>query len=464
MALLNKLTPINFGSIGEQIVSILNAAEKEEDGCTSFLVMNLIVTKAKDESKWSPLYADLCVKLCTEVSPTIRDESTTDTKGDLLMGSALLRHYAAEICRKSFNNDCMISYLGKDNNVALSQGHSMSDFGINIRSDVPEFSDEYYAIQRSKRHALGILKFSRELFARNLITIQDVEPMLSTLLCALDEHAAEALCQLLSVTGSMLEAKSSAVLEHCMAGLSAFRQIWDMIALRKSGWITYPPRSAYETMVTLTAEQVKKAHPILVTHTKYSDTRDGNQEDTPCLSSEQEKTLKGHRPPHIITGTSFKGNGLQDQSKRTFLFSRRVQKPSSTNSETEISLSTTASTDIPKVTTASRLSQGGSQTAVGVDSTLGVPRDTAVETQIDNDLEELWGRNDKDGTRNPGDILAYFEKHDVTHRIALATRLIRDAFRLGRMSDTEIIAQGLSVAYQHALLHSNQVLPEQDPV
>lgn len=85
--------------------------------------------------------------------------------------------------------------------------------------------------------------------------------------------------------------------------------------------------------------------------------------------------------------------------------------------------------------------------------------DTAFGTAIDNHLAELWGHNDRGGTRNSRDILAYFESLGEEGRTALATRLVQDAFRLGRMSDTELIAQGLSLACERGLLFANQVLP-----
>lgn len=85
--------------------------------------------------------------------------------------------------------------------------------------------------------------------------------------------------------------------------------------------------------------------------------------------------------------------------------------------------------------------------------------DAPFSTTIDNHLAELWGHGDRGGTRNPKDILAYFESLDNAGRPALATKLVQDAFRLGKMSDTDVIAQGLSLACERELLTANQILP-----
>jgi translation initiation factor 4G len=78
---------------------------------------------------------------------------------------------------------------------------------------------------------------------------------------------------------------------------------------------------------------------------------------------------------------------------------------------------------------------------------------------IDKALLELWGHNDKGGTRNPLDILAYFESLDTAGRAAMTSRMVEDAFRLGKLSDTEVIARGLSFARERGYVSANQALP-----
>ncbi len=97
-ALLNKLTPENFDSISDQIITWANKSEHEKDGRTLIQVIRLVFEKATDEAKFSEMYARLCRKMMEQISPNITDESLDKP----ITGGQLFRKYLLNRCQEDF--------------------------------------------------------------------------------------------------------------------------------------------------------------------------------------------------------------------------------------------------------------------------------------------------------------------------------------------------------------------------
>ncbi len=97
-ALLNKLTPENFDSISDQIITWANKSEHEKDGRTLIQVIRLVFEKAADEAKFSGMYARLCRKMMEQISPNITDESLDK----LITDGQLFRKYLQNRCQEDF--------------------------------------------------------------------------------------------------------------------------------------------------------------------------------------------------------------------------------------------------------------------------------------------------------------------------------------------------------------------------
>jgi translation initiation factor 4G len=226
-ALLNKLTPDNFDSICNQIIARTHNTKEEDAFVALPLVIDLILTKAKDEALWSALYANLCLRILAE-EDIAKQGSTAKLQGDYITGDMCLRQYLSRICRTTFDNGWTTrrtSVEGQQNKSDPING----DSGQQLGDDVPrsfEFSDKYYDEQRSKRQGLGLLKFAGELFARDLIPIGDIAYMLSKILEGkeLQDDSVESVCRLLNVTGSILESKAPDILDHCLGRLRTLRE------------------------------------------------------------------------------------------------------------------------------------------------------------------------------------------------------------------------------------------------
>lgn len=216
-ALLNKITPENFDSICDQIGNQIQPSVEDTIVAPS-LIMDLILAKAKDEALWSTLYADLCQKILS-----MRDLSQHGSKAksqtNCIANNSCLRQHLSQICRAAFDN----GWSTRQSNDEGREQKTNTDQGTSDRQSkyVPrsfEFSDAYYAEQRSKRQGLGLLKFVGELLIRNLIETEDVRYILLSLLedTALREENVESICRLLNVVGFKLDCDAPEILNLCM--------------------------------------------------------------------------------------------------------------------------------------------------------------------------------------------------------------------------------------------------------
>lgn len=80
-----------------------------------------------------------------------------------------------------------------------------------------------------------------------------------------------------------------------------------------------------------------------------------------------------------------------------------------------------------------------------------------IERKIKIDLAEFWGEKGTVGTRNPDDVVGYFEAMPLEGRLDLAKKLVDDVFRLSSAADTALVTEAFSKAVAKDVLTSEAV-------
>ncbi|KAJ1727162.1 hypothetical protein LPJ61_004721, partial [Coemansia biformis] len=188
-ALLNKLTPDNFGVVSEKLLVLGQRPAAPSGEHPMRRLVALIFAKVTDENVWAKVYTQLCVKLIQETGDEVKDEGLSQVAGGSLRGGRLVRTYLLNQCQEEFDRGWA------------------ADIPLNIESS------EYYEASTVKRRGLGLMEFVGELFLVDVATANIVHACLSGLLAstgdAVPEVAkAESAARLLSVAGSKLESMS----------------------------------------------------------------------------------------------------------------------------------------------------------------------------------------------------------------------------------------------------------------
>ena len=153
-ALGNKPTMERSDPISDQIIQWANK-KNETDGRTLIQVFRLIFEKATDEATWSEMYARLCRKMMTQISPEIQDESIRNAEGRPIIGGFLFRKYLLNRCQ-----DFERGWAAKDLTAAAAKAKASEDQAVKETNEkakdkgdgeVSHFSEEYYAVQKAKR-------------------------------------------------------------------------------------------------------------------------------------------------------------------------------------------------------------------------------------------------------------------------------------------------------------------------
>lgn len=196
-SLLNKMTMENFERISDQILEIAAQSKYEKDGRTLRQVIELTFAKAVDESHWSSMYAQFCMKMLTNVDPEIEDENIKDQKDNPVKGGPLFRKYLLNKCQEEFEQ-------GWSDKLPTNEDGSPLD---------PELmSDEYYKAVAAKRRGLGLIRFIGELFMLGLLSEKIIHACIGKL-CGTDdpsEEVIESLCQLVTTVGKKVDSNPNA--------------------------------------------------------------------------------------------------------------------------------------------------------------------------------------------------------------------------------------------------------------
>ncbi|KLO17687.1 ARM repeat-containing protein [Schizopora paradoxa] len=187
--LLNKIANESFTLISTQIATIIN-----ECGCddqTLSVVVRLIYEHGVNDIVFAGLYARLCQTLMEQIHwhPEFADGSGRSFR------ELLLDH-----CQTQF----AILWSTCEDTASISVDARQAS-----KAHPRLFSDEYYAVQKFKRHRRGLAQFVGELHIRQMVTGELVHNCVGRFLEGTlpGEQEIESLCILLSVAGQSIEAK-----------------------------------------------------------------------------------------------------------------------------------------------------------------------------------------------------------------------------------------------------------------
>lgn len=207
-ALLNKLTPENFDSISDQIITWANKSEHEKDGHTLIRVIKLVFEKATDEAKFSEMYARLCRKMMEQISPNISDESLDKP----ITGGQLFRKYLLNRCQEDFERGWNATRAAAAAAAAKAGEDQATKEANEKKASKPGeeelYSDEYYVAQKAKRQGLGLVCLIGELFKLQMLTEKIMHGCIKKFLKDVDnpeEADIESLCTLLKIIGKSLD-------------------------------------------------------------------------------------------------------------------------------------------------------------------------------------------------------------------------------------------------------------------
>ena len=170
--LLNKLTMEKFDSISDQIIEFANKSEAEKDCRTLIRVVRVIFENAT-QSPWSEMYARLCKKMTTTISPKVQDDGVRSANGKPITGGQLFRKYLLNRCKAGFEG----------------------------------YPDEYQTTQKAKRQGPYLSQFTGELYKLQMLTERIMHEYIKKHLGNVDvpEERIVSLCRLLTTVGKPLD-------------------------------------------------------------------------------------------------------------------------------------------------------------------------------------------------------------------------------------------------------------------
>ncbi|KAI7855389.1 armadillo-type protein [Circinella umbellata] len=243
--LLNKLSPVNFDSISEQI---WNYAKGSIDHLKT--VVRMIFDKACDEPHFATQWAKLCKKIQDILSTSksfdtlIQDAAIKDKQGHPASGVYLYRCSLLNRCQEQFE---MEGGWWSNNSQQVSL------------NNVKMLSDEYYIAMKQKRQGLGLVVFIGELYKQEMLTSKVVGHCLTKLMedkeCVGDEEV-ETVCKLLSTIGETFDQviQTKFWMNHYLQDMEKIIRtnkklstrvkfkVMDVIDLRKNQWISKEKR------------------------------------------------------------------------------------------------------------------------------------------------------------------------------------------------------------------------------
>ncbi|KAI7877127.1 hypothetical protein K492DRAFT_150983 [Lichtheimia hyalospora FSU 10163] len=252
-ALLNKLTLEKFDSISDQIWQYAKQSEKEDNGHSLRLVIDLTFEKACDEPNFAMMWAQLCRKMYDVITDDIKWQ---DNDGNIVSGLNLFRKFLLNRCQHDFERGWKTKIPPLDEN----------------NSDM--MSDEYYAAVKAKRQGLGLVQFIGELFKRNMLIEKIMMDCLNRLIddpTNAEDEETETMCKLLTTVGQNLDVpKTRRWLDAYFARMKEMTQspnlssrikfmIMDVFDLRKNKWISRRGNQPAPTTIAEIHEQAQKA-------------------------------------------------------------------------------------------------------------------------------------------------------------------------------------------------------------
>lgn len=261
-AALNKMTPQNFDAVSDSILEIAMQSKNEQDGRTLRQVIELTFEKALDESNYSNMYAQFCLKMMEKTDSSIKDEQILGKDGVPVSGGLLFRKYLLSRCQEQFEKGWKRSITNPANSEEEKDA-----------SQIELLTDEYYLAAAAKRRGLGLVQFVGELFKFGMLTRRIMLECITRLLGNIDEpeeEEVESLCRLMRTVGQILDEDPKTaqamqayidrmqVLRHSKKLSSRIRfMIQDVLDLREKRWLQNEADKGPKTISEIHADAEK---------------------------------------------------------------------------------------------------------------------------------------------------------------------------------------------------------------
>jgi hypothetical protein len=265
LALLNKLTLDKFDSMSDQLVSLIKQNVKLGPELLREIVV-LIFDKALDETFFSAMYSDFCLKVSENVKEFEEEANKASNNNPAESNSAAELANPQPAAAKSKKS------LFKT--ILLNKCQEEFERGVEAMDATNKSSDELADLQfAQKRRMLGNIKFIGELYMKGML----VEKIMHTCIVHLmgdinnpSEEDIEALCNLLTTIGSKLDhAKAQSHMDTYFNRLSEIGQnkeklssrirfmIMDLIDLRKNDWVPRMKKQEAKSQDQVRKEQLE---------------------------------------------------------------------------------------------------------------------------------------------------------------------------------------------------------------
>ena len=259
LALLNKLTIDKFDVITDRLIELIRANCQLGPGLLEEVV-SILFDKALDESYFSGMYSDLCVKISTDVADLFEDPVTAAAAAAASAAGAPPTPTAAPpatpssaVAAAAAGEEKAVKKKSLFRVILLNACQSAFARGVESVSKEGRSPEEVAELEGAqKRRMLGNIRFIGELYKKAMIVEKIMHTCVVHLLGALQEvqeEDIEALCNLLTTIGKKLDHKRAEAhmdsyfdrLEDILrtARLSSRIRfmILDLLDLRKNRWM-----------------------------------------------------------------------------------------------------------------------------------------------------------------------------------------------------------------------------------
>ncbi|KAJ2739025.1 hypothetical protein H4R23_000746 [Coemansia sp. Cherry 401B] len=184
IALLNKLTPDNIDVVSDDLIAWGDKSAQETDGRILRTLIELVVDKAVDEPKWIKAYTELCLRIISKTSDSVKDHNLRMVNGEYPSGGHLARKYLLQKCQGDFER------------------------GWKVTMPEAKQTDEFYEAVKIKRRGLGLVEFIGELYIADVLTVDIIKSCLRRLLSNIktpEDEVLQSMMKLLATVGKKMD-------------------------------------------------------------------------------------------------------------------------------------------------------------------------------------------------------------------------------------------------------------------
>ncbi|KAJ1849212.1 hypothetical protein LPJ70_000602, partial [Coemansia sp. RSA 2708] len=144
----------------------------------------LVVDKAVDEPKWIKAYTELCLRIISKTSDSVKDHNLRMVNGEYPSGGHLARKYLLQKCQGDFER------------------------GWKVTMPEAKQTDEFYEAVKIKRRGLGLVEFIGELYIADVLTVDIIKSCLRRLLSNIktpEDEVLQSMMKLLATVGKKMD-------------------------------------------------------------------------------------------------------------------------------------------------------------------------------------------------------------------------------------------------------------------